>query len=129
MAEQEIIKHTKKVYKIWHSKAHSRWQKLKELFIEIFIIVFAVTISIWLYDWSEHKNQQEDVKVFLLGLKEDLQSDIEEMKSDSLSYVKTANIFRYITSIKYGEILYTDSLKPSNLPLLGIRPVVLVMKF
>jgi hypothetical protein len=65
MAEQEIIKHTKKVYKIWNSKEHSRWQKIKEFFIEILIIVFAVTISIWLHNWSEHRNQQEDVKVFL----------------------------------------------------------------
>jgi len=111
MAEEEIIKHTKKIYKVWDSKEHSRWEKLKEFLIEIFIIVFAVTISIWLHNWSEHRKQQEEVKVFLLGLKEDLQSDIKEMKGDSATYVKTAEAFSYITKIKYGEIVNIDSLR------------------
>ncbi|HEV8082659.1 MAG TPA: DUF6090 family protein [Chitinophagaceae bacterium] len=111
MAEEDIIKHTKKIYKAWNSKEHSSWQKLKEFFIEIFIIVFAVTISIWLHNWSEHKKEQKDVKVFLLGLKEDLQNDIKEMQADSVIYVKTLKAFSYITKIKYGEILNTDSLK------------------
>jgi len=111
VAEDEIIKHTKKIYKVWNSKEHSPLQKIKEFFIEIFIIVFAVTISIWLHNWSEHKHQQEDVKVFLLGLKEDLQSDIKEMKSDSITYEKVTKTFEFVTKIKYGEIINADSLK------------------
>src|SRR4051812_19152197 len=47
MAELEVVKHTKKVYKIWNSKEHSFWHKAKEFLIEIFIIVFAVSLSIW----------------------------------------------------------------------------------
>lgn len=77
MAEQEIIKHTKNAYKIWHSKEHSIWHKLKEFMIEIFIIVFAVTVSIWLHNWSEHHNEQAQVKDFLTDLKEDLRKDSE----------------------------------------------------
>src|SRR6476620_12001343 len=111
MAEQEVIKHTKKAYKIWSSKEHSLFHKIKEFIIEIFIIVFAITISIWFHNWSEHRQQQKDVKEFLLGLKEDLQNDIEEMKSDSLTFVQTAAAFKYITSAKYGETLNNDSLK------------------
>jgi hypothetical protein len=111
MAEQEVIKHTKRVYKIWQSKEHGVWQKIKEFFIEIFIIVFAVSISIWLHNWSEHKHEQEDVKVFLLGLKEDLQSDIKEMQEDSLTFVNISEAFTYITTIKYPQILNEDSLK------------------
>jgi len=111
MAEQEVIKHTKKVYKIWGSKEHSLLHKIKEFIVEIFIIVFAITISIWFHNWSEHRQQQKDVKEFLLGLKEDLQNDIKEMKSDSLTFVQTAAAFKYITSNKYGEVLNNDSLK------------------
>ncbi len=111
MAEQEVIKHTKKVYKVWGSKEHGFWYKLKEFLIEIFIIVFAVTVSIWLHNLSEHKHQQEDVKVFLLGLREDLKSDIREMMNDSLSYERTTADFKYITSIDSGQILSKDSVK------------------
>jgi hypothetical protein len=110
MAEQEIIKHTKKVYRVWNSKQHTTWQKIKEFALEIFIIVFAVTLSIWFHNWSEHRHEKIVVKEFLLELKGDLQNDIREMKIDSAVYAKTSAAFTYITSIKYGQILNTDSL-------------------
>lgn len=111
MAEQEVIKHTKKAYKILSSKDNGLFHKIKDFIIEILIIVFAITISIWFHNWSEHRNQQKDVKEFLLGLKEDLQNDIKEMKADSLTFVQTAAAFKYITNVKYGQILNNDSLK------------------
>src|SRR5438445_1230805 len=115
MAEQEIIKHTKKVYRVWNSKQHTTWQKIKEFAVEIFIIVFAVTLSIWFHNWSEHRHEQKVVKEFLLGLKEDLQSDIKEMQTDSITYIKTSAAFTYITSIHYGETLNKDSLNKFQL--------------
>jgi len=111
MAEQEIIKHTKKVYKIWNSKEHSLWYKAKEFFIEIFIIVFAVSLSIWLHDKNEHNHKQKEVKEFLLGLREDLLSDITEMKDDKQSYLNQGQAFKYIASVKLKQTLNTDSLK------------------
>lgn len=110
MAEQEVVKHTKKVYKIWSSKEHGLWHKVKEFLIEIIIIVFAVTLSIWLHDKSEHTHQQKEVKEFLTGLREDLLSDIKEMKDDKTSYLKQGHIFSYITSIKLNQTLVSDSL-------------------
>ena len=111
MAEQEVIKHTKKIFKVWSNKEHSLWHKLKEFLVEVFIIVFAVTISIWFHNRSEHAHQQEDVKQFLLGLKSDLQKDLEEMKNDRDSYVNQGIIFRYITSMKLNQHLNEDTLK------------------
>jgi len=111
MAEQEVIKHTKKIFKVWSNKEHSLWHKLKEFLVEVFIIVFAVTISIWFHNRSEHAHQQEDVKQFLLGLKSDLQKDLEEMKNDRDSYVYQGIIFRYITSMKLNQQLNDDTLK------------------
>ncbi|MBV9988040.1 MAG: hypothetical protein JO301_10190 [Chitinophagaceae bacterium] len=108
MAEQEVIKHTKKVYKIWNSDEHGFWHKFREFAIEIFIIVFAVTISIWLHSWNEHRHEQADVKEFLLGLREDLKKDTGEMKDDIGSYRKQAHIFQYITS---GANISLDTLK------------------
>ena len=59
MAEQEVIKHTKKIFKVWSNKEHILRHKLKEFLVEVFIIVFAVTISIWFHNRSEHAHQQE----------------------------------------------------------------------
>jgi hypothetical protein len=115
MAEQEVIKHTKKIYKVWNSKEHSLWHKLKEFFVEVFIIVFAVSLSIWFHNRSEHANQQEDVKQFLLGLKSDLQSDLKEMQNDKQSYLNQKAIFTYISNAKLDQPLSKDTLnKYSN---------------
>jgi hypothetical protein len=111
MAEQEVIKHTKKVYKIWNSREHSIWHKVKEFLMEVFIIVFAITLSIWFHNRSEHAHQQEDVKQFLLGLRSDLKRDLEEMKGDKAAYQDQAAAFTYITSVKLNQELSSDSVK------------------
>jgi len=110
MAEEEIAKHTKKIYKFWTSKEHSLWHKIKEFLIEIFIIVFSITVSIWLHDKSEHNQQQKEVKEFLLGLREDLLSDLNEMNGDKASYVSQGKLFNYITSAKPHGSLSFDTL-------------------
>jgi hypothetical protein len=111
MAEQEVIKHTKKVFSIWGNKEHGFWHKLKEFILEIFIIVFAVSLSIWLHDKSEHKHQQKEVKEFLVGLREDLLSDIREMEEDKGSYETQGQAFSYITNVKLNQSLDMDSLR------------------
>jgi hypothetical protein len=111
MADQEVIKHTKKVYKIWNTNTHTLWHKIKEFLIEIIIIVFAVTLSIWVHDRSEHRHQQKEVKEFLLGLRQDLQADLKEMKDDVQSYKMQGNAFHYISSVKMNGKLEADSLK------------------
>jgi hypothetical protein len=111
MAEQEVIKHTKKIYRIWGSKEHTLWHKIKEFVVEVFIIVFAVSLSIWFHNRSEHAHQQEEVERFLLGLKSDLTRDLDEMRSDRESYLKQKATFSYILSIKPGQSFQADSLK------------------
>ena len=114
MAEQEVIKHTKKIYNIWNNKKVAFWHKAKDFLLEIFIIVFAISLSIWFHDKSEHSHQQKEVKEFLLGLREDLLSDINEMQDDKESYINQGRAFRYITSIKLGQHLSMDSLNKYN---------------
>jgi Family of unknown function (DUF6090) len=96
MAELEVAKHTKKVYKIWNSKQHSFWHKCKEFFLEILIIVFAVTLSIWFHNLSEKRHDRAEAKVFLTGLKTDLQNDIAEMKEDTMSYHQQNHFFKLL---------------------------------
>jgi len=110
MAEQEVIKHTKKIYRIWGNKEHSVWHKLKEFLIEIFIIVFAITLSIWFHNWSEHNHVQKETKEFLISLKTDLEGDIKEMEDDISSYKQQQKTFEYITRLKMNEVLNKDSL-------------------
>jgi hypothetical protein len=119
MAEQEIVKHTKKVYKIWNSKEHGFWFKLQEFLIEISIIVFAVSLSIWLHERSEHATQQQEVKEFLTGLRQDLLSDIKEMNEDKNSYMQQELVFSYISGVKLKESINPDSLKKYDKSLLN----------
>ncbi len=110
MAEEEIAKHTRKIYKTWFNKELSIWHKLSEFLIEIAIIVFAVTISIWFHNMSEHRHQQEEVKQFLEGLKSDLTQDIAEMKNDKQSYRSQQVIFSYLAKLKKNERPNRDTL-------------------
>ncbi len=103
MADQEILKHTKKVYKVWNSKEHSWRHKLKEFFIEIIIIVFAVTVSIWFHNLSEKSHGRDEVKVFLTGLKGDMEKDMKEMQEDTLSYGIQKRFFKYLATLKPDE--------------------------
>jgi len=109
MAEQEVIKHTKKVYNVWKGPT-SFWHKLKEFLLEIFIIVFAISLSLWFHNRSEHNHQQAEVKNFLLGLKKDLTADIAEMEEDKRNYFHQRDAFKYINSVKLGEAFDPDSL-------------------
>jgi hypothetical protein len=92
--QDEVTKHTKKIYDTVKSRKHSFAEKLKEILIEICIIVFAVTLSIWLHSWSEHRHEQKEVSEFLKGLKEDLSNDIDmiEKNKKTISGGKIGNI-------------------------------------
>ncbi len=109
MAEQEVIKHTKQTLKVWKGKKPFL-HKLGDFALEIFIIVFAISLSIWFHNWSEHRHEQEDVKRFLLGLRNDMHADISEMQDDKRSYANQRLIYQYINNTKLGEKLNLDSL-------------------
>jgi len=110
MAEQEVIKHTKKIFGIWATKS-SFLHKLSELIGEIVIIVFAISLSIYFHDRSELRHQRHETKEFLFGLREDLKTDIEEMESDKSSFEKSGIVFRYIGTRKLREPLNPDTIR------------------
>jgi len=84
--QEEITKHSNKIYKTVKNSEHTLGEKLKEIIIEIFIIVFAVTLSIGLHSWSEHRHQQEEVSVFLSNLRNDLKNDLKNMEIEKGAY-------------------------------------------
>jgi hypothetical protein len=109
--EHEIKDHIVKAYKVVKNPKLGFWHKFKEILVEIAIIVFAVTLSIWFHGISEHSHQQEEVKVFLLGLKADLQSDIAEMKLDKKSYLDQSHALGWVKSAQKTNPANTDSLQ------------------
>ena len=106
--QEEITKHTKKIYGTLKNSEHSLGEKIKEIIIEVSIIVFAVSLSIWLHGWSEHKHQQSEVKSFLSNLKNDLKKDIERFNSDKSGYQNVTKAYEFIVNITPKQL---DSLK------------------
>jgi len=81
MAEQEVIKHLKHAVDV--ARSRRPWtDKLQEILLENVIIVFAVSLSIWLHNWAESRKDRDEERDFLLGLKQDLQADMQEMKGE-----------------------------------------------
>ena len=98
--QDEVAKHTKKIYRAWKSPQHSIAEKIKEIIIEILIIVFAVTISIWFHNWSEHSHEQQEVKEFLKGLSYNLTDDIHQLATNK-------NVIEHLQS-NYKKILVPE---------------------
>ncbi|KUJ62175.1 hypothetical protein AR687_09130 [Flavobacteriaceae bacterium CRH] len=109
--QEEVTKHTQKIYNTMKNPKHTFTEKIKEVSIEIFIIVFAVTLSIWLHSWSEHNHQQKEVAVFLGNLKNDLQNDIKILDEEVAQYKKTNLGYQKILGL---TSLQFDSIKKSN---------------
>ncbi|MCQ4142607.1 DUF6090 family protein [Chryseobacterium sp. EO14] len=109
--QEEVKKHTQKIYNTMRNPKHTFTEKIKEVLIEIFIIVFAVTLSIWLHSWSEHKHQQKEVSTFLGNLKDDLQDDVKILDKEKEVYEKTNLGYEKILSLTSFQL---DSIQKSN---------------
>jgi len=97
--QDEVAKHTKKIYQTMKSPQHSFWEKVKEVAIEIFIIVFAVTLSIWLHSWSDHRHEQKEAEEFLRGLKGDLAKDIQLLEANKNTFIQIDSNFNRIAAL------------------------------
>lgn len=86
MAELEVAKHGKNVVHLMTKKEHGLAHRVREVAVEIAIIVFAVSMSIWLHGLSQHYHQQQEVRSFLLGLKNDLAADAAQLGKMSEGY-------------------------------------------
>lgn len=110
MAEQEVIKHVKHAVDVARSKRP--WtHKLQEILLEIVIIVFAVSLSIWLHNWSESRKDRDEERDFLLGLKQDLQTDHKDLEAAKADFIRILAGTRYFVAIGRGAALNADSAK------------------
>ena len=109
MAEDEIAKHSRAVYKAWKNP-HTSWQhKLREIITEVLIITFAISLSVWLHNWSDELHEHREEKEFLTGLRKDLQGDLENVRDSRDLYLKASRGFRYFTTVSNGTPLSPDS--------------------
>lgn len=99
--QEEVAKHTKKIYKAVTTPGHTFLEKLKEIAIEIFIIVFAVTLSIWLHSWSDHRHEQKEATEFLKGLKENITEDLKQIEENKQTTLRLDS--NYIFIAKHAE--------------------------
>ena len=109
--QDEVTKHTKKIYNTVKNPKYTFSEKAKETGIEIFIIVFAVSLSIWLHSCSEHRHEQAEVKSFLQNVREDLKKDIESLNSDKEQYIRTNKLYLFAANVTHAQI---DSLEKIN---------------
>ena len=107
--QEEVAKHTEKIYKTIKNKEHSAGEKIKEIAIEIGIIVFAVTLSIWLHGWSDHRQEQKETKEFLLGLKSDLTRDIRGIDEDKAAFIQVDSDFQFLRAVTNDHRVDTAS--------------------
>ena len=111
--QDEITKHSKKIYETAKNPGQTLGDKVKDIIIEIFIIVFAVSLSIWLHSWSEHKEHQREVSEFLLDMKEDLNSDINNNQAAKDALTKTISNLTFLESLTESKV---DSLIKTKSP-------------
>jgi hypothetical protein len=94
--QDEIVKHTGKIYKELKNPKHNFGKKLKEVCVEILIITFAVTLSIWLHNWSENKHERQTANEFLKGLKKDLTEDIKTLEENKKTIANLDSNYTYL---------------------------------
>lgn len=102
--QDEVVKHSRKIYQVMKNSAHTFGERIKEIIIEIFIIVFSVTLSIWLHSWSEHRHEQMEVSEFLRGLKDDLNNDTRLIEANKNTIATLDSNFHFLLSVKKSSI-------------------------
>ena len=121
--QDEIIKHTKKIYKTAKEPKHSLGEKLKEISIEIFIIVFAVSLSIWLHGWSEHRHEQQEVKEFLEDLKVDLEKDVRDLEKQNSYLAYTSEGCKFYGNLNQQKIDSLAKVNPIDRIKMNLNPI------
>jgi hypothetical protein len=107
--QDEVTKHTRKIYHVLKTPGHSITEKVKEVIIEIFIIVFAVTLSIWFHNWSDYRHEQREVREFLNGLKEDLTKDVQLLDSNRSAVTRLDSAYHFLYSLSKNDAAGTVS--------------------
>lgn len=87
MAELELKKHIKKIVTVLKASNDGGWgKKVGSIATEIGIIVFSLMLANMLHNYSLKQHQEEENRLFLHGLKEDIKADIVSLNENLLFY-------------------------------------------
>jgi Family of unknown function (DUF6090) len=112
--QDEVTKHTRKIYQAMKNPEKSFWERVREVMIEIFIIVLAVTLSIWLHNWSDHREEQKQTDEFLAGLKVDLAKDVAQLEENRKTFLEEDTYFKFLLDIDSSGAVDTVSERQIN---------------
>lgn len=122
--QDELVKHTRKIFSSVKQKEVPTMKKFKEVAIEVAIIVFAVSLSIWLHSYKEHRKEQHEVRVFLENIRVDISKDLESFTFYNATYKEMNVVLRKFVSYTPRQV---DSLKRSSSEI-GYPMIVLASK-
>lgn len=104
MPEHDVSKHTKAIVNTLKEPNKNWKQKLGDILIDIAIIVFGITLSLMVERWRENVHERAIEKKFLLGLRIDLQNDIQQLKGDSATYHQLYKGWHYLRNAGMKKI-------------------------
>ncbi len=109
--EDEITKHTKKIFQTAKGTHRSFFVKMKDISTEIIIIIIAVSISIALQNWNTERHNRQEEREFLQGFEKDLQGDIQNMETSKAFYDESVRGLTYfLKAIKIPSEINKDSI-------------------
>jgi len=106
--QEEIKKHGKKIFSIAANPKANVTKKVKEVFLEILIIFIAVSISVWFHNYNEKRHQQQEVKEFLVDVKDDLLKDRATYLRNVQFHIEDSLFLKQIIGINKDNINTTE---------------------
>jgi len=94
--EEKIVEHVKEAVHTLADKKKSWKAKIGSFLWEILVIVIAVNLTIWFHNWNDKRQEQSQVKDFLIDTRESLIQD-------------TVDVRRYIDRMTNDQLVYYDS--------------------
>ena len=109
MSSHEVIKHSRKVFGVFKNNNLKLSHKIGEIFVEIIIIVFAISLSLFLERWRQNKDERDLERKFLQGLKTDLATDLQELRSASAKWISMKEAANYFLKPQDKILWSSDS--------------------
>ncbi|WP_320052461.1 hypothetical protein [uncultured Acetobacteroides sp.] len=114
MAELELKKHIKKIVTVLKASNDGGWgKKVGSIATEIGIIVFSLMLANMLHNYSLKQHQEEENRLFLHGLKEDIKADIVSLNENLLFYQSADSAYSYLSHLPDRSTLDTARLSQS----------------
>lgn len=119
--EDEIIKNSGQIFRKLKEN-DGIFGKIKSILGEVLVIGFAVSFSIWINQWAEHRKEQQDVQDFLQTLKDELESDWQDLDRCRHEVESADQTNAFLLSLDENSL---DSIKRNNISIgFNSKPII-----